>query len=107
MRRLHYAVLGVLLCPALAAADPSGKGAATPRAPFTSGMIERDPSAVESGTPPAEVVPPRAAPAPVEIRGMTPGGGWKVHGPFVHTMHATTSEDGKVTTECVPGRAGE
>jgi hypothetical protein len=108
MKKLRYGVLGALgafLCFYVASA-----GAEPPSpAPFAGGMIDRDPSVPEPATPPASVqaLPSAGARERVEVPGTTPGGGWKMEGPFIHTMRATTGADGTVTTDCMPDRPGE
>jgi hypothetical protein len=104
MRSFYLGVLAaftMFACAALAAAEP---GAA---APFTGGMIDRDPSVTEPAGPAAALVAPIAPHSRVEVPGTTPGGGWKVEGPFMHTLRATTGPDGQVSTDCVPSRSGE
>jgi hypothetical protein len=95
--------LGVLFSVAGAGAEPARP------APVTSGMIDRDPSVPEPVAPPAttQALPSAAPRQRVEVQGTTPGGGWKVEGPFLHTFKATTGADGTVTTDCVPVRPGE
>src|SRR5882724_5093869 len=106
MKKFRYGVLGALV----ALCYVAGAGAEPPRpAPSASGMIDRDPSVPEPAAPPAAVQAlPSAAPRQrVEIPGTTPGGGWKMEGPFLHRLQATSGADGTVTTDCVPGRTGE
>jgi len=104
MKYLHYrilAALGALVWAAAAVAEPGAPS------PFASGMIDQDPSVVEPAGPPAALTAPIAPRSRVEVPGTTPGGGWKVEGPFMHTMRATAGPHGEVTTDCVPSRAGQ
>src|SRR5437016_2789789 len=106
MKRLRYAVCGALV----ALVHVTGAAAEPLRqAPSAPGMIDQDPSVPESAAPPATVqgLPSAAPRRRVEVPGSTPGGGWKVEGPFLHTMQATTGANGEVATDCVPGRPGE
>ena len=101
MKSLYLGVLAVLATFVCAAAEP----AAAP--PFGSGMIDQDPSVAEPAGAPAAMVAPITPRSRVEVPGTTPGGGWKVEGPFMHTMRATAGSDGQVTTDCVPSSPGE
>jgi hypothetical protein len=100
MKSLYLGVLAVLATLVCAGAEPAA-------APFSGGMIDRDPSVAEPAGPPAAMVAPITPHSRVEVPGTTPGGGWKVEGPFMHTLRATTGPDGQVTTDCVPSRPGE
>ena len=106
MKKLAYGVMGALV--ALVSVARAGAEPLRPT-PSASGMIDRDPAVPEPAAPPAAVapLPSPAARERVEVPGTTPGGGWKMEGPFIHTMRATTGADGTVTTDCVPGRPGE
>ena len=102
LQRRVLGALGALLLIGVTAAMPS---AADDRAPRAQGMIDGDASTLP---PPVPSAGPRASGRlAVEEPGTTPGGGWKLQGPFLHTMQGTAASDGSVTTECLPSRRGE